>query len=321
MPRRSVLAVALCIAACGSSIPKTERAPIDPVDRRIPGAIADDFPDGSTIVRTSREAGFKELLADLAEADVVYVGEAHDDADHHLVQLRIIEHLHSKGRLHGIGMEMFRRPFQETLNDYVEGTIGEAEMLEKTGWRENWGYDFALYKPILDFARQWKLPIVALNIDKDVRKKISESGLGALSNSERARLPAIDTSDEAYKKSLKHIFQAHLEEGEEFSQEKFDRFFLVQCVWDQVMADSVVRWFRAAPENAQLVVLAGTGHMRNRRGIPGTVRTRLGKRDKVVIPISIRDFPPPRSVFAGSYADWVWLTGEKPEAPEPAGKG
>ena len=153
------------------------------------------------------------------------------------------------------------------------------------------------------------------------KQKISEGGLEALSNSERAWLPAIDTSDEAYKKSLKRIFQAHLEEGEEFSQDKFDRFFLVQCVWDQVMADSVVQWFRAAPENAQLVVLAGTGHMRNGRGIPGTVRTRLGKSDKVVIPISIRDFPPPRSVFAGSYADWVWLTGEKAEAPEPAKKG
>ncbi|MHC4958994.1 MAG: ChaN family lipoprotein [Planctomycetota bacterium] len=308
MLRRTLLVVALWVAACGSTEAQ-KRAPVDPVDRSIPGPIADDLPEGSSIVRTSRKTGFKDLLEDLTVADVVYIGESHEDADHHLVQLRIIEHLHSKGRLHGIGMEMFRRPHQDALDAYVEGRIDEQAMLEQTGWKKNWGYDFELYKPILDFAREWRLPVVALNIDMDVRKRISDGGLEALSNSERAWLPAIDTSDEAHRNSLKRIFEAHLEEGEAFDQAKFDRFFLMQCVWDQVMADSLVQWFRKAPKNAQIAVLAGTGHMRNRRGIPATVRKRIGKREKIVIPISVREFPPPRSVFAESYADWVWLTG------------
>ena len=301
--------------ACSSSGGKSEKQ-TPPRQKPVrPAPIAADLPKGG-IVKTSRKAGFLEMIDDLAGADFVYVGELHDDPDHHLAQLRIIEHLHARGRLHAIGMEQFQRPFQKVLLDYTAKRIDEAEMLEKTEYKKRWGYDYALYRPILEFARKWGIPVLALNVEDEIRSKVSEGGQEALSEEQRRSLPAIDTSDEVYKNSLTHIYKAHLKKDEEFDQQKFDRFFLIQCLWDQVMADTIVRWSRRLPKNAQVVVLAGTGHIRNHRGIPAAVEGRVGGVNMTVVPISIRELPPPRSVFARRYADFIWLTGE-PDKKKP----
>lgn len=308
MLRGFALALVLVALGCSSTPDKEqgERAKVDPTR---PPPTSAELPAGG-IVKTSRSTGFTDMIEDLAEADFVYVGERHDNADHHLAQLRVIEHLQARGRLHAIGMEQFQRPFQSVLDAYTEGRIGEEEMLERTEYKKRWGFPYELYRPILEFARRWRIPVVALNVEVELKDKVSKDGLEGLSNSERARLPAIDTSNDRYKQSLIHTYKAHLKEDETFDREKFDRFFLIQCLWDQVMADSIVRWSRTAPKNAQIVVLAGTGHISRRWGIPENVKKRLGKTHRTVVPISVTKFPPPRTVFAESYADYVWLTGK-----------
>jgi len=312
-PRIAALGLLFVVACSSTSASKQQPQPRKRPVR--PAPIAADLPKGG-IVKTSRKAGFLEMIDDLAGADFVYVGELHDDPDHHLVQLRIIEHLHARGRLHAIGMEQFQRPFQKVLLDYTAKRIDEAEMLQKTEYKKRWRYDYAPYRPILEFARKWGIPVLALNVEEEIRSKVSEGGLEALSEEQRKSLPAIDTSDAAHKNSLTHVYKAHLKKDEEFDQQKFDRFFLVQCLWDQVMADTIVRWSRRLPKNAQVVVLAGTGHIRNHQGVPAAVEGRVGGVNMTVVPISIRQFGPPRSVFARRYADFVWLTGE-PEKKKP----
>ena len=317
LPRIAALGL-LFVAACSSTTTTTTTAAGGgkqqqqrPARERPvrPAPIAADLPKGA-IVKTSREAGFLEMIDDLAGADFVYLGEQHDDPDHHLAQLRIIEHLHARGRLHAIGMEQFQRPFQKVLLDYTAKRIDEAELLEKTGFKQRWGYDYALYRPILQFARKWGIPVLALNVADEIRRKVSGGGLEALSNEERASLPAIDTSNAARKEFLLPAYKAHLKQGEEFDPRKFDRFFLVQCLWEQVMADTVVRWSRRLPQNAQVVVLAGTDHLRDHQGIPAAVQRRAGGVNMTVLPLSIRQSVPPRGVFSRRYADFVWLTGE-----------
>ena len=59
-------------------------------------------------------------------------------------------------------MEMFQRPFQKVLDDYIGGKIDEAEFLKGTEYFKRWGFDYQLYRPILLFARSEKIPVVAL---------------------------------------------------------------------------------------------------------------------------------------------------------------
>ena len=89
-------------------------------------------------------------------------------------------------------MEMFTRPYQPFLDRWIAGEIDENKFMEDTQWDTEWGYDYALYKDILDFAREKKIPVVALNAPKAVVKMVSKKGLKDLSEEEKNLLPEID---------------------------------------------------------------------------------------------------------------------------------
>ncbi len=90
--------------------------------------------------------------------------------------------------------------------------------------------------------------------------------------------------------------------------ERFERFYFIMCLWDDVMADSIVRWFRTAPDNAQMVVCVGGGHIKDRYGIPDRAFARNGKTYKTVVPVTESDkHKVDPKVFALSHADFVWV--------------
>jgi uncharacterized iron-regulated protein len=302
-----LLALAFAVAACGSTKPAAA-----PMETGNPPLAAGTLPPG-TLKRTARDVAFEKMIDDLAKADVVYVGETHTDAGHHALQRRVLEHLWTRGRLHAVGMEMFQRPFQPALDDYVFGRIDEEEMLRRTDYAKRWGFPFDLYRGILEFAREKRLPVIALNVEDEIRKEVRASGLDGLSDEQRRSLPALDTSNAEHRAYLEGVYRAHLPKDAPMDAEKFERFYLVMCLWDGVMADGVVRWFRSAPPDGQILVLAGSGHIANRYGIPGRAFARNGKPYRTLVPVTDGD----REVFAEAYADFVWVM-PAPPAPAPA---
>lgn len=298
--------VLLLLAACGSTEKKKEVEDEQPPKK--PAPTRSELPDGR-IYRTSRESNFEEMLEELAEADVVYIGETHTNRDHHRAQLLLIEHLHSRGRLHAIGMEMFQRPYQKVLDDYVFGRIGEEALIERSDYKKRWGYPFELYRPILEFAREYRIPVRALNVRDEIREPARKGGIDAVPEDLRRTLPAIDTEHyPEHKAFLRTVYDDHEEFIEEPGDADFENFYLVQCMWEDVMADSIVQWFRTAPDDGQIVVLAGASHVAHRYGIPARAHHRNGKDYRVVVPLVAGEEGPEASVFAHSYADWVWVT-------------
>jgi aminopeptidase N len=203
---------------------------------------------------------------------VIYVGEAHDRFSHHLVQLEVIKDLRRRGRKVAIGMEMFQRPFQKALDDYIGGTIDEKTFLKEPQYFPRWIFDYRLYRPILLYARSEKIPVVALNQKTEIIDKVSRGGLESLSDAERRSLPAeMDFSDEAYRERLKGIF--HLHEG--FQKNAFDFFYQAQVLWDETMAESIDGFLKTHGDY-QMVVLAGSGHIAQGSGIPKRAARRNG---------------------------------------------
>ncbi|MGL5509884.1 MAG: ChaN family lipoprotein, partial [Microcoleaceae cyanobacterium] len=73
-----------------------------------------------------------DILENLTQAQIIYLGEQHDRlADHH-AQLEIIKHLHQKSGKIAIALEMFQKPYQQVINDYLAEKISETELIEKT---------------------------------------------------------------------------------------------------------------------------------------------------------------------------------------------
>lgn len=193
----------------------------------VPGASAvplgeDQLLDTRTlVVDLANLTNLEALIPRLADRRVVFVGEAHDRYEDHLNQLAIIRGLHQRGADLAIGMEMFQQPFQAALDAYIADEIDEDEMLRRTDYFERWRFDYRLYRPILRFAREQGIPVIALNLEREITTKVGDGGLEALSAEERARIPAvIDRDDPAYRARVKAVFDLHPRRGKEPSEAK-----------------------------------------------------------------------------------------------------
>jgi aminopeptidase N len=203
---------------------------------------------------------------------IVYVGEYHDQYAHHLVELEVIKGLYLKNQKVAVGMEMFQRPFQKVLDDYISGAIDEREFLKKSEYFKRWGYDYNLYKPILDFARAEKIPVIALNQRTEIIDKVSKNGMDALTDEEKKEVPQqMDLSDDKYRDRLKDIFNQHKGSDEK----SFDFFYQAQVLWDETMALSVDEFLKKDPD-FNMVVFAGGGHLAYGSGIPKRAFRRNG---------------------------------------------
>jgi len=212
----------------------------------------------------------QSLIGKLADRRVVLVGETHNRFDHHLQQLAILRGLHQRNPNIALGVEWFQLPAQPHLDDFVAGRISEAEMLERTGYFDRWRFDYRLYRPVILYAKENGIPIVALNAAVEITNRISEVGVAGLTPDEKAKVPDIDRSNTAYAEHLKQFFAQH-PGGEKRS---FDRFLDVQLTWDETMADTAARYLRENP-GRRMVVMAGSGHIANRWGIPDRLQRRL----------------------------------------------
>ena len=212
------------------------------------------------------------VIAGVSGKKIVYVGEYHDRFAHHNVQLRIIKGLFRKDPKIAVGMEMFQRPFQKTLDEYVGGSIDEREFLKKSEYFKRWGFDYNLYKPILDFARTEKVPVVALNLSREVTDKVSRTGMDSLTDDERKDVPKLmDFSDMEYRDRLRQVFDQH----ETASERNFDFFLQAQILWDEGMARSIDEYLRKYPDR-RMIVMAGVGHLAYGSGVPKRTFRRNG---------------------------------------------
>lgn len=226
----------------------------------------------TTAIDVSTIKTLSEIIESVSSKKIVYVGEYHDRFAHHNVQLKVIKGLYKMNKKIAIGMEMFQRPFQKSLDDYIAGRIDEREFLKRSEYFKRWRFDYNLYKPILDFAVKEKIPVVALNIQSEIVDKVSRGGIESLSETEKKEIPAqMDFSDNEYRDRLKEVFVKHDRSGEK----NFDFFYQSQILWDETMSMSVDEFLKKNPDYS-MVVLAGGGHIQYGSGIPKRTFRRNG---------------------------------------------
>lgn len=186
-----------------------------------------------------------------SKPDIVIVGESHTSTADHKKQLEVIEEFYNRypDRLI-IAMEMFQQPFQEYLDLYIDGKITEEELLEKTEYKKRWGYDFSYYRDILQFAREKKIKVVALNVPAEFLKEVREKGVENLRSS---YLPA--ERIEYNQQEVEFIKNVMKEHGVQNSK----KFMDVQYSWDAGMSYKIYKTKQEYPQHT-VIVLIGKGH-------------------------------------------------------------
>ena len=88
--------------------------------------------------------------------------------------------------------------------------IDEFTFLKKTEYFSRWRYDYNLYKPIIDYLKQQRIPLVALNIQGDLTRKVAREGMYDLPDKQKKQLPSdMNFSNETYRKDLNQVFVVH----------------------------------------------------------------------------------------------------------------
>jgi uncharacterized iron-regulated protein len=229
-------------------------------------------------------ADFESMLADLARADAVFVGEQHDDPNTHRLELAILEGLVRRGVAVVVAMEMFERDTQDVLDRYAAGTIGEEQFLKEA---RPWPRYTTDYRPLIEFARAHHLPIVASNAPKRIASEVSRSGLSALEGlgSERAQVagaPQCPTSGDYFDRFAKAM-GGHAGAT--------SNFYFAQCVKDETMGESVAEAFRKTPASRMTIVhVNGAFHSDFGAGAADSTRRRMpGRRIAVISVLPVAD--------------------------------
>lgn len=227
-------------------------------------------------VEPARSLKLVEIIDSISDKPIILIGERHTYYEDHKVELSVIMGLFQKGRKFAIGMEMFQKPFQQVIDKYLSGAIDERAFIEKTEYFKRWGFDYNLYREILEFARAKGIPVIALNQRSEIVDKVARGGLDALSPEEKKEIPQdMDMSDDSYRKRLKEVYKDHP------AGTTFENFYQSQILWDETMAHSAAQFLKKRPDY-QMVVLAGSEHIMYGSGIPHRV-FRLTDRDYVTL--------------------------------------
>ena len=252
------------------------------------------------------------LIAALGRADMVLLGEKHDNADHHRLQDWVLGALIAKGRRPAVAFEMFTADKAPVIAAHLAkdpkdaAGLGPALGWSKTGWP-----DWRHYEPIAQAALDSGLSLIAANLPRPLVREIAREGLGALSSALRARLGLDRPVDRAIADAMAtEIVDAHCGM---LAREKTGRFVDIQRARDAHMARSLADAAAGGPDGA--VLITGGGHARTDRGVPMHLATMApGRTVAVLAMIEVTSGENAPEPYAGRYGakrlpfDFVWFT-------------
>ena len=128
---------------------------------------------------------YDSLIPQLQRADVVLFGEIHNDALGHWLALQITKSLFAQDSNLVLGAEMLEADDQLLLDEYLEGTIEARHFEEDATLWNNYATDYA---PLVAFAQQHHLPLVATNIPRRYASLVARQGLASLDSLSRVAL-------------------------------------------------------------------------------------------------------------------------------------
>ncbi|MEZ5307576.1 MAG: ChaN family lipoprotein [Pyrinomonadaceae bacterium] len=261
-------------------------------------------------------ADLDQIAAAMAESDVVFLGENHDDSVGHLVQLMIFQKIVAKyasERNVALSLEMFERDVQTVLNEYLNDQVSEKHFLAAA---RPWGNYATDYRPLVELAKSKSLPVIAANAPRRYVNMVSRLGrdsLFKLSPEAKQWLAPLPYSEPSAAYASK--FAALMGMTGEGSG-SHNPIIYSQALWDATMAHSISGYLWNN-DKALVVHLNGGFHTEKRLGTPEHLS--YYKKDAKFLVVTIRyeeDFATFDQAKHAGIGDFVVLT----DASQPRSK-
>ena len=210
---------------------------------------------------TGTPTDFTDLMSlGLSGADVIVMGEEHDDVLGHRLQREIaMELIRTRPGL-AIGLEMLEKDKQDTVDAYMSKQIDRDTLLTELHEGPKAQANFKRFSlPMLELAREHDIPVFAANAPRRYVKQARLEGydsLKALPAEEQALFTLPEALDEGdYRKRLKALL---IENGIDPTDERLLPGQRAQEVWDATMADSVCHALEG--DGAPVLLVVGRFH-------------------------------------------------------------
>ncbi len=253
--------------------------------------------------RSKQIISIDKIVADMADADVLFFGEEHNDSAGHYLENKIFRALHAQyGDLLALSMEMFETDNQLVLDEYLAGKMDENRFSKDGGLWSN----YRDYRPMVEFAKQNKLHVIAANPPRRYVTLVGRRGmrtLDSLNKEAKAFLPPLpyDTLTGRYREKFMDIMKGSPGGGN-------PRVYYSQSLWDAGMSYSIYR-FQKKNRDKKIFHCVGKFHCDEKLGTAAQLQLRNKKLR--ILNISCfpdKSFPNPDWEKLSHLGDYVILT-------------
>ena len=217
---------------------------------------------------TGTKLDSSELYELLAQKRIVFVGEGHDNIYDHQVELAVIKNLFqlSSGQL-AVGFEMLSHLNQKKIDLWQADELSDEDFIRL--FAEEWGVaNFVYYREIFDYLKAHKIPIRALNVNRQEKMKYMR-GLMAADKEKNIKTgnSVAEIADPYQEEALQAMFKGHTQ-----GHGNVGVFIEVHKLWEDTMAHNIKSYLESpAGSDRKLIVIAGGFHIAHGYGLPRRV--------------------------------------------------
>lgn len=198
----------------------------------------------------------RAFLERAAGADVLLLGEVHDNPAHHAFQAAVVDAA-------GPGAIVFEMLTAAEAARVTPDLAGNADALASAlNWAESGWPDFSMYYPLL--ARAATVPIYGAEVPRDVARRAFAEGAAGAFGAGAARFgltEPLSTEEQAIREDEQQAAHCNA-----LPEEVLPGFVAAQRLRDAMLAAAALEALEA--HGAPVVVITGNGHARRDRGVP-----------------------------------------------------
>jgi uncharacterized iron-regulated protein len=233
---------------------------------------------------------FETMLADLARADVVFVGEQHDDPYTHRLEAAVLQGLMRRKVALTVSLEMFERDVQPSVDAYLAGKMTEEEFLKTS---RPWPQYATDYRSLVEMAKGHGWPVIAANVPRRLASDVAKGGQSAIdqfsATDKTYAARELQCPKDAYFTRFAESMGSH--PGSDADKQKtLERYYLSQCLKDETMAEAIATAFGKQTSPGTIVHFTGAFHVDYGTGTAERTRRRLaGRRVAIVSMVPVED--------------------------------
>jgi len=263
---------------------------------------------------TQRGLTFDTFIEAVAQAQVVAVGEEHYHADIQAFELRVLQALvQRRPQCLALAMEFLERDMQPAVDAYLAGTSDTTTFQEHIKATPEF---MQYYFPLVHYAQQAHIPILAMNAPRALARRVSQAGLQAVvqsvSDTERAYLPATFA---AITQPYRTYFLKAVASSHPLAEAQVERFVEAAHMKDDTMAASLAAFLERVPD-CTVLAIAGRFHFDYGLAIPALLQQRqphVTIQRVTTMTVAADETIPLLELAREHLADYVWFAPPRPE--------